>query len=413
MDDVVCLISIEDSTADSVDNIWTVDSIDDDWTVNSLDKKWTFDPVNNNWTVDLVDDNWTVDSVDDNITVDPVDDNWAVDIVDDSRTVDLADNWTVDSIDDKWPENSVDDNWNIDSNDDNWTVDSVEDNWTVDSAEIKWNGDSVDNNWVLKLSEVDNWTVGSVDDNWSVCSFDDNWTVEFIESGIIVCVVSIKDWILNSLVNTGLICSVETIDVVGSGGNVDDSVDLTVCDDNTSVWSIGNEDKNVVSKGCCESEDNIATLDSVITIDAIESLRETIKSVYIDDPDDSDDEITTDLVEIYDDVDSVNKFETVCAVESDAPDGVFDNEAVSYGDNKSGVVTTDCEKVESINTDSATVDVENNTDDVNSLTNDGIIDFVSIADVVETVYIDADGAKSIDTSNEDEFWAQSASVFAQ
>lgn len=59
------------------------------------------------------------------------------------------------------------------------------------------------------------------------------------------------------------------------------------------------------------------------------------------------------------------------------------------------------------------MDVENNTDAVNSLTRVGIMDLVGISDVVDSEYIDADGAKSVDTSNDDELWGQSASVFAQ
>lgn len=206
----------------------------------------------------------------------------------------------------------------------------------------------------------------------------------------------------------------ETFDVVGSIDNVDEIVDLIESDDNINVCTTENEDWTIVSKGSCESVDNIAAVESVVPDEAVESLRKTVEPVYTDAADGSDDKGTVDSVERNDDVgsikieynivDSASKYETVCAVESDTIDGVFDNEdnIVSSVDNNTTVSKTECDKVELIN-DAAAVDVENNTDAINLLTNDGIMDLVYIADVVDSVNIDVDGSKSVDTCNDDEF----------
>lgn len=179
--------------------------------------------------------------------------------------------------------------------------------------------------------------------------------------------------------------------------------------ENANVCSIENEDGNVVSKGSCESV--IPNVELVITNDAVESGRKPVTSVFIDNPDGS--------VEIYDDVDSteiefnivdsVSKFETVCAVESDTTDGAFDNEAVSFVDNSTSVSNTDCDKVKSTK-DDVVVDIENDTDAVNSLTN---IDSVDIADVVDSAKIDADCSKSDANCNDDVNWRQAAALSAQ
>lgn len=73
-------------------------------------------------------------------------------------------------------------------------------------------------------------------------------------------------------------------------------------------------------------ENNAELICSVKTIDVVGSID------------------NVDLLEIYDDVGSiriefkivmsVSKFETVCAVESDTTDGIFDNEAVASVDDK-------------------------------------------------------------------------------
>lgn len=340
----------------------------------------------------------TVDSVGEKRTVDAkkMDEVVCLIGIEDSFTDSVDNNWTVDSDDEKEIDDSVLDNWTVDSIDDNLTVNSVDDNRSVDSVDV---------NWILD-SEVDIWTVGSVDDRWTVCFFDDNWTVESIENGIIVCSVIIEEKRVDSVNGTGTVCSDETIVVVGSNNNMDEMVDLIESNDNINVCSTENKDWTVVSKGSCESVDNISDIVSIITIDSVESRRKPVKSVYTDNPDDSDDKGTADSVEKNDDVglkdmfDAEGEPETVRVIKIDTIDCVFDNEAntVSSVDNDTTDSKTGCEKDDSIK--DAAVDAENSTDSLNSLTNDMFVGSVYIADVVDSVYID-------------ELWGQSASVSAQ